>query len=130
VKNFFNSPIRVQDSRTFKGLETSANGRLGWSEFFIAAFALIALLAAEWILVLAIPGTNYSQGDGKMAQGVLLTASSPRSRLFFRRLWHTITSRPLRWYFERCVFDDERELVSAFAVAARIYVEVAAATLQ
>jgi hypothetical protein len=75
VKNFLKSPIRTQDSQTFKGLETLANGRLGsWSEFFITTFALIALLAAEWTLVLVIPGTNYSQGDGKMAQAVILTA--------------------------------------------------------
>jgi hypothetical protein len=73
--SFLKSPIRGHGSRTFKGPETSANGRLSrWSELFIAALALIALLAAEWILALAIPGTNYSQGDGKMAQAVILTA--------------------------------------------------------
>jgi hypothetical protein len=45
-----------------------------WSEFNIAGFGLIALLVAEWILTSAIPGTQYSQGDGKMAQAVIHTA--------------------------------------------------------
>src|SRR5215510_14817326 len=45
-----------------------------WSEFIIAGFGLIALLAAEWVLTSAIPGTQYSQGDGKMAQAVIHTA--------------------------------------------------------
>jgi hypothetical protein len=44
------------------------------SEFIIAGFGLIALLIAEWILTFAIPGTQYSQGDGKVAQTVIRTA--------------------------------------------------------
>jgi hypothetical protein len=32
------------------------------------------LLAAEWVLTSAIPGTQYAQGDGKMAQAVIHTA--------------------------------------------------------
>ena len=44
------------------------------SEFIIASFGLITLLAAEWILTSAIPGTQYSQGDGKVAQAVIHTA--------------------------------------------------------
>ena len=38
-----------------------------WFEFIIAGFGLIVLLAAEWVLTSAIPGTQYSQGDGKVA---------------------------------------------------------------
>src|SRR5262249_29526679 len=45
-----------------------------WSEFIIVSFGLIVLLAAEWILTSAIPGTQYSQGDGKVAQAVIHTA--------------------------------------------------------
>jgi len=45
-----------------------------WSEFIIAGFGLIALLAAEWVLTSAIPGTQYSQGDGKVAQAVIHAA--------------------------------------------------------
>src|SRR5262245_41785488 len=45
-----------------------------WSEFIIAGFGLIALLAAEWVLTSVIPGTQYSQGDGKVAQAVIHTA--------------------------------------------------------
>jgi hypothetical protein len=44
------------------------------SEFIIAGFGLIALLSAEWILTSAVPGTQYSQGDGKVAQAVIHTA--------------------------------------------------------
>jgi hypothetical protein len=44
------------------------------SEFVIAGFGLIALLIAEWILTAAIPGTQYSQGDGKVAQVAIRTA--------------------------------------------------------
>jgi len=43
-------------------------------EFIIASFGLITLIAAEWILTSAIPGTQYSQGDGKVAQAVIHTA--------------------------------------------------------
>src|SRR5262245_27192633 len=45
-----------------------------WSEFGIAGVGLIALLIAEWILTIIIPGTQYSQDDGKMAQAVIRTA--------------------------------------------------------
>jgi hypothetical protein len=45
-----------------------------WSEVVIAGFGLAALLAAEWVLMSAIPGTQYSQSDGKMAQAVIHTA--------------------------------------------------------
>src|ERR1700730_24148 len=45
-----------------------------WSEFVMAGFGLITLLAAQWILTSAIPGTQYSQSDGKMAQAVIHTA--------------------------------------------------------
>jgi hypothetical protein len=41
------------------------------SEFIIAGFGLITLLAAEWFLTSAIPGTQFSQIDGKMAQAVI-----------------------------------------------------------
>src|SRR6266481_7071961 len=44
------------------------------SELIIASFGLFILLAAQWILTSAIPGTQYSQGDGKVAQAVIRTA--------------------------------------------------------
>jgi hypothetical protein len=46
----------------------------GRSEIIIVALALAALLAAEWVLTSAIPGTQYAQGDGKMAQAIIHTA--------------------------------------------------------
>jgi hypothetical protein len=42
-----------------------------WFEFIIAGFGLITLLAAEWFLTSTIPGTQFSQIDGKMAQAVI-----------------------------------------------------------
>jgi hypothetical protein len=42
--------------------------------FVVAAFAVIALVAAQLVLSAAIHGTNYSGGDGKMAQATILTA--------------------------------------------------------
>src|SRR5215467_5868063 len=41
--------------------------------FFLVAFAFIALLGAELVLVTTIPGTNYDGADGKAAQAEILT---------------------------------------------------------
>ena len=45
-----------------------------FSEIFVAGFALLALLVAQWMLTSAIHGTNYDGGDGKMAQATILAA--------------------------------------------------------
>src|SRR5262249_2138282 len=60
------------------------------SELIIAGFGLIALLTAEWILTSAIPGTQYSQGDGKAAQAVIHTA------LKFGGIFHLNNINPLQ----------------------------------
>jgi hypothetical protein len=44
------------------------------SESAIAAFALLALLVAQWMLSSAIHHTNYTGSDGKMAQATILAA--------------------------------------------------------
>jgi hypothetical protein len=41
--------------------------------FLLIAFAFIALLCAELVLVTTIPGTNYDGADGKAAQAEILT---------------------------------------------------------
>src|SRR5215468_10491802 len=41
--------------------------------FLLVAFAFVALLAAELVLVTTIPGTNYDEADGKAAQAEILT---------------------------------------------------------
>ena len=41
--------------------------------FLLVAFAFIALLGAELVLVTTIPGTNYDGADGKAAQAEILT---------------------------------------------------------
>jgi hypothetical protein len=45
-----------------------------FSEIIVAGFALLALLVAQWMLSSAIHGTNYTGGDGKMAQATILAA--------------------------------------------------------
>ena len=40
----------------------------GLADRDFVVFAFIALAAAELVLVLALPGINYSSGDGKAAQ--------------------------------------------------------------
>jgi hypothetical protein len=49
-------------------------------EILIAGFALVALLAAQWMLSAAIQGTNYYGVDGKMAQATILTVFEFGSR--------------------------------------------------
>jgi hypothetical protein len=44
------------------------------SELVVAGFALVVLLAAQWMLSTAIQGTNYYGVDGKMAQATVLTS--------------------------------------------------------
>src|SRR5215831_11122495 len=43
-------------------------------ELVVAGFALVALLAAQWMLSTAIHSTNYYGVDGKMAQATVLTS--------------------------------------------------------
>jgi hypothetical protein len=49
-------------------------------EILIAGFALVALLAAQWMLSAAIQGTNYYGVDGKMAQATILATFEFGSR--------------------------------------------------
>ena len=63
-----------------------------WSEFIFAGFGLIALLTAEGISSSVIPGTHYSQGDGKMAQAVIHTA------LKFGGIVHVNNINPLQGF--------------------------------
>jgi hypothetical protein len=60
------------------------------SEFIIASFGLFMLLVTQWILTSVIPGTQYSQGDGKMAQAVIHTA------LKFGGIFHLNNLNPLQ----------------------------------
>ena len=49
-------------------------------EILIAGFALVALLAAQWMLSAVIQGANYYGVDGKMAQATILTVFEFGSR--------------------------------------------------
>src|SRR5689334_2425931 len=43
-------------------------------ELAVAAFAILALVAAQLLLSGALRGTSYNAGDGKMAQALVLNA--------------------------------------------------------
>ena len=54
-----------------------------FARFVVAGFAVIALVAAQLVLSAAIHDTNYSGGDGKLAQATILTAYKFASFLQF-----------------------------------------------
>src|SRR5262245_32816879 len=85
-----------------------------WSEIAIAGFGIAALLAAQWVLTSVIPGTQYSQGDGKMAQAVIHTALkfgglfqlnniNPLQGIGSQLLTHNVWLNPAYWSF--AIFD-------------------------
>jgi hypothetical protein len=57
---------------------------------YLIVFAFIALVVAELVLVLALPGINYSSGDGKAAQAEILAT------LEFARPFHITNLNPLQ----------------------------------
>ena len=57
---------------------------------FLVAFAFIALLCAQLVLVTTIPGTNYDGADGKAAQAEILTT------LEFARPFNITNLNPLQ----------------------------------
>src|SRR5262249_28531687 len=57
---------------------------------FLVAFAFIALLGAQLVLVTTIPGTNYDGADGKAAQAEILTT------LEFARPFNITNLNPLQ----------------------------------
>jgi hypothetical protein len=54
--------------------DIDSEGLTAFARFVVAGFAVIALVAAQLVLSAAIHGTNYSGGDGKLAQATILTA--------------------------------------------------------
>src|SRR5262245_11683835 len=71
---------------------SQANWLSKGSEFIIAGFGLITLLAAEWFLTSTIPDTQFSQIDGKMAQAVIHTA------LHFGGIFHLNNINPFEGF--------------------------------
>ena len=97
----------------------------GSSEIIVVALAIAALLAAEWVLTSAIPGTQYAQGDGKMAQAVIHTALTfgglfefnninPLQGFGTQLLPHNVWLNPAYWPFT--IFDSPLALDSSAAV--------------
>src|SRR5258708_25118824 len=56
------------------GHVTEQRPALALSEFIVAALAIVMLLVAQWMLTVAIHGSNYYGFDGKMAQATILAA--------------------------------------------------------
>jgi hypothetical protein len=63
--------------------DIDADGLTAFARFVVAGFAVVALVAAQLGLSAAIHGTNYSGGDGKLAQATILTAYKFASFLQF-----------------------------------------------
>jgi hypothetical protein len=57
-----------------------------FARFVVAGFAGIALVAAQLVLSAAIHRTNYSGGDGKLAQATILTAYKFANFLHFNNI--------------------------------------------
>jgi hypothetical protein len=53
---------------------TEQRRALALSEIIVAALAIVMLLVAQWMLTVAIHGSNYYGVDGKMAQATILAA--------------------------------------------------------
>jgi hypothetical protein len=102
-------------------------------ELIVGGFALLGLLLAEWMMVLAIHGTNYDGADGKMAQATILaavkfggffqvTTTSPIEGVGSQLLPLNVWANPAYWpfhFFEKGVASDISALVAlaVFAVA-------------
>src|SRR5262245_43420248 len=82
---FTSLPASASDRTTMAGTETSLQriARTRASKMYelaVVGFALVALLAAQWMLSAAVQGTNYYGVDGKMAQATILTVFEFGSR--------------------------------------------------
>src|SRR5712691_7372304 len=71
------------------GPATKRKRALALSEFIVAAVAIAALLAAQWMLSSAIHGANYYGFDGKMAQATIIAA------LKYSGLFHAASISPI-----------------------------------
>src|SRR5215831_8017895 len=83
----------VSDGMSIRAAQTAdmpESRRLPHLGFFLVAFAFIALLGAELVLVTTIPGTNYDGADGKAAQAEILTT------LEFAKLFDITNLNPLQ----------------------------------
>src|SRR6516165_1101763 len=107
-------------------------------ELSIASFALVALLAVEWVLVSAIHGTNYDGADGKMAQATILaavkfsgffqvTTISPIEGIGSQLLPLNVWANPAFWPFhflDKALATDVSALIALMVFATACYVMV------
>jgi len=105
-------------------------------ELSIASFALVALLAVEWVLVSAIHGTNYDGADGKMAQATILaavkfsgffqvTTISPIEGIGSQLLPLNVWANPAFWPFhflDKALASDVSALIALMVFATACYV--------
>ena len=105
-------------------------------EFAVAGFALLTLLAAQWMLSSAIHGTNYDGGDGKMAQATILaavnftapfqvTTLSPIQGIGSQLLPLNVWANPAYWPFhllDKAPASDVSALIALMIFASACYV--------
>jgi hypothetical protein len=105
-------------------------------EFAVAGFALLTLLAAQWMLSSAIHGTNYDGGDGKMAQATILaavnftapfqvTTLSPIQGIGSQLLPLNVWANPAYWPFhllDKAPASDVSALIALMVFASACYV--------
>jgi hypothetical protein len=70
----FHRIITVRATNKGAGPEIEESRLASPSKAAIATLALVALIAAEWMLTSISPGTNYGNGDGKLFQSIVLAA--------------------------------------------------------
>src|SRR5262245_18777273 len=104
--------------------------KIASTEFIVAGAGLLMLLAAQWMLSVAIHGTNYYGVDGKMAQATVLstltfggvfdiTNISPIQGVGSQMLTKNAWANPSFWPF--AFFDKERATDVSALVALEIF---------
>jgi hypothetical protein len=140
---FESPPASASRCAATVGIETSASTIVRHPttkayELFIATFALLALLAAQWMLSSAIYGTNYDGGDGKMAQATILaavkfsglfqvTTISPIEGIGSQLLPLNVWANPAFWPFhflDKALATDVSALIALMVFATACYVMV------
>src|SRR3982074_436203 len=122
------------------GIETSAPTILRYPgsktyEFVVAGFALLALLAAQWMLSSAIHGTNYGGADGKMAEATIpagakvtapfqITTLNPIEGIGSQLLPLNVWANPAYWPFhflDKALAADVSALIALMIFASACY---------
>src|SRR5262245_43048390 len=97
-------------------------------DVFVGGVTLIALLAAEWILMTNVQGTHFAAGDGKMAQAVIRAAFKSAAFFDVTNISHTqgigsqllplnVWANPAYWPFAMIGSDVAADVAGVVALA-------------